>query len=185
MKARGKIIGRLIVGCVLACSLPALAIENLNLFLANSNVVLSWPSADTESYVVQYRPSLTDTNGWQTLAANCLAATETNITLFTHSNAVQYPVTAGSHAAPIAAGVSPLSAASAVASLVTASMPWVLPAHGSGTPVPLSLYPPGTDLSGYAVYDPVTESLVSASEYAARAASSESARIFSSANGRA
>ena len=95
MKANGTLIGRLIVGCALACCLTSFtnqsfAIEGIQVSIQSSNVVLSWPSDPSETYVVQYRPSLLSTNGWQTLTNSLAAATDTNITYFVHSNSVQY-----------------------------------------------------------------------------------------------
>ena len=50
MKATGKNIGRLIVGCAFACclslfTLQAFTIEGLKISVQSSNAVLSWPSA--------------------------------------------------------------------------------------------------------------------------------------------
>ncbi|MEI6077075.1 MAG: hypothetical protein WCS94_15955 [Verrucomicrobiota bacterium] len=40
---------------------------------------------------VQYRQSLTDTNGWQTLTTSLAAEIGTNRTVFIYSNIVQHP----------------------------------------------------------------------------------------------
>jgi hypothetical protein len=100
MKTNGSLIGRLIVGCALACSLTSFttqsfAIEGMQVSIQSSNVVLSWPSDPSETYVVQYRPSLLSTNGWQTLTNSLAAATDTNITYFVHSNSVNFGSTTG------------------------------------------------------------------------------------------
>ncbi|HEY5234300.1 MAG TPA: hypothetical protein VIK35_12270, partial [Verrucomicrobiae bacterium] len=91
-----KTVRRLIVGCVFACCLSlstvqSFAIEGLQLSIQSSNVVLSWPSTNTETYIVQYRPTLTPDSSWLTLTDFLAAASDTNITVFVHSNIVQYP----------------------------------------------------------------------------------------------
>ena len=45
-------------GLVLASVIPAVAIEGLQVSVQCSNVVLSWPSAEGETYIVQYRQTL-------------------------------------------------------------------------------------------------------------------------------
>jgi len=98
MKATRKIIGRLIVGCVLACCLSLVtrqtfAIEGLQVSVQSSNAVLSWPSVDdgSETYLVQSRNTLSATDSWATLTDNLNADSGTNITFFVHSNSVSYP----------------------------------------------------------------------------------------------
>ena len=72
-------------------ALQTFAIEGLQLSVQCSNVCLAWPSVETETYIVQYRQSLTDSNGWQTLTASLAAEIGTNRTVFIHSNIVQHP----------------------------------------------------------------------------------------------
>lgn len=57
------------------------AIEGLKLSLQCSNVVLSWPSMEGETYIVQYRPTLRANDPWRTLTSSLPAGTGTNITL--------------------------------------------------------------------------------------------------------
>ncbi len=170
MKTTKSSISKLVVGCVLACCLSSVipqarAIEDLKISVVVSNVVLSWPSAETESYIVQYRPSLTDTNGWQTLATDWPADSGTNLTFFVHTNAVQNPVGGGSYMA-MASGGGLSSLSSATATLLPLML-LAIPTNGLGSAVPLALYPPGVDLSKFLIYDPVTDLLCSSAEYTA------------------
>lgn len=71
------------------------AIEGLQLSVQSSNVVLAWPSTADETYIVQYRPALDAGFSWLTLTNYFLAAPDTNVTFFTHSNIVQYPPPTG------------------------------------------------------------------------------------------
>jgi hypothetical protein len=93
MKATGKIIGRLIVGCAFACclslfTLHSFAIEGLKISIRSTNAVLSWPSTNLETYIVQYRSNLTAASPWLTLTDNLHAASNTNLTVYLHSNGV-------------------------------------------------------------------------------------------------
>ena len=100
-------------GLVLSSNISLFAIEDLKISVVSSNVVLSWPSAETESYIVQYRQSLKDTNGWQTLATSWPADSGTNLTCFIHTNAVQNPVGGGSYMTMASGSMSSLSSATA------------------------------------------------------------------------
>ena len=52
------------------------AIEGLKLSLQCSNVVLSWPSVEGETYIVQYRPTLVPGTPWGHLRKPCFLKTE-------------------------------------------------------------------------------------------------------------
>jgi hypothetical protein len=62
----------LVAGCVVACcfSSQCLAIEGLKISVPppSTNVVLSWPSDTSETYLIQYRHTLSETDSWTTLA---------------------------------------------------------------------------------------------------------------------
>ena len=93
MKASGKLIGRLIVGCVFACclsrfTLQSFAIEGLKISVHFTNAVLSWPSTNTETYIIQYRNTLSATDSWATLADYYPADSNTNITHYVDSSDV-------------------------------------------------------------------------------------------------
>lgn len=154
MKTAKQNLGKLAAGCAFACCLTSLtphvnAIEGLQISVQGSNVVLSWPSTNTETYLVQYRPTLTPDSSWFTLTDQLAAAENTNITVFIDSNAVQYPAS------------SPM-----IASTTTSSdAPMVVRSNGSGSAVPLALYPAGFDLSGFTIFDPITGESVSGNGY--------------------
>jgi hypothetical protein len=90
MKATGKNIGRLIVGCAFACclslfTLQAFTIEGLKISVQSSNAVLSWPSASNETYIAQYRKTLDANSSWVTLTNYLPAATNATTTIFSNS----------------------------------------------------------------------------------------------------
>jgi hypothetical protein len=84
------------IALFLALAIKSHAIEGLQLSIQGSNVVLSWPSAPGESYIVEYRPALDSSVYWQQLTNEYPADTSgSNITQFVDSNAVihVYPAT--------------------------------------------------------------------------------------------
>src|SRR5437016_4302701 len=70
-------------------SAHSFAIEGLKIGIRCPDVVLSWPSVNNETYIVQYRPDLNLGTAWTTLTNSLPAATDTNWTSFVHSNRVQ------------------------------------------------------------------------------------------------
>jgi hypothetical protein len=146
----------------------AFAIEGLQLSVQSSNVVLSWPSVDdgSETYLIQYRPTLSPDSSWLTLTDYFAAVQNTNITFFIHSNIVQYPDggLGGGGGSPPEPGM--MMNHSVAAS--KPSVPMVIPADGSGVPVPLAIYPPGFDLSNLVILDPATGEHVSGNGYSIR-----------------
>ncbi len=92
MKATNKII-RLVMGCVLALGLThqTFAIEGLKLQIHCPHVLLSWPSTNDETYIVQYRATLDTNSTWLTLTNFMPPTTGTNMTYFVHSNRVDCP----------------------------------------------------------------------------------------------
>src|ERR1017187_3824130 len=150
MKAT-KTIGRLIVGCVFACCLTrfpsqTFAIEGLKISVPSTNVVLSWPSDPSETYIIQYRNTLNGTDSWTTLTDYFPADSTTNITFFVDPNPVQYGSSSGgSSFAAMATGANGMSLATSSAAEALRPAPMAIPANGSGDAVPLALYPPGFD----------------------------------------
>jgi len=186
MNAVGKLIGRLVIGCALACCLPLLnqqsfAIEELQISVACSNVVLSWPSLEGETYIIQYRQTLTDTNGWQTLTSALPAESGANFTYFIHSNIVQNP-SCGSSLAAHVSGLNQLGLAVAATETLP-PVPMAIPVDGSGGAVPLMLYPPGINLSGFLIFDPTTGESVSGAGYTVQPSSSIGAQSLANESG--
>ncbi len=97
MKATNKIVGVLIVGCVLACCLTlnisSFAIEGLQVSVQSTNAVLSWPSDETsaDTYLIQSSSNLL-TGAWTNLADYVYPDSGTNITHFVDPNPVVFPV---------------------------------------------------------------------------------------------
>lgn len=164
------IIGRLIVGCVLACCLSrlsskAFAIEGLKISVQSTNVVLSWPSVDdgSETYIIQYRPTLDTNSSWLTLTDNFPAALNTNLTFFIHTNGANYTGLESGGDTNGDGGIPPLPDDSQAASAPATIM--AMPANGSGEAVPLAIYPIGFDLSGLVIFDPATGEWISGKGY--------------------
>jgi hypothetical protein len=96
MKAMRKIIGRLIVGCVLACclsvsTLKTYAVDGLQVSVQSSNAILHWKSTNTETYIVQFKTNLNLSYPWMTLTDFFSAASSSVVTYFTNFNSVTYP----------------------------------------------------------------------------------------------
>lgn len=158
-----KIFRGLVCGFVLiTTTISGFAIEGLKLSLQCSNVVLSWPSVEDETYMVQYRQSLETNSPWIWLTNALAAEVGTNLTFFVHSNVVQYANCGGGAGSFAAVGgdESEIEVTSAFP-----SMPMAIPADGSGDAVPLLLYPPGFDLSNFLILDPLSAEWVNGFEY--------------------
>lgn len=72
----------------LISAVHSFAIEGLQLSVQSSNVVMSWPSATNETYIVQSLQALATTDTWTTLTDLFPAALNTNLTVFVASNSV-------------------------------------------------------------------------------------------------
>lgn len=142
---------------LLASDIRTFAIEGLNLSLQCSNVVLSWPCRDdgSESFIVQYRQTLDSSTPWQTLESYLYSVWGTNMMYYIHSNVVQNPVCGGGDSfAAMEEGGSETSAKKL--DFFDWGVPLVTRADGTGSIVPLALYPPGFDLSDFLIFDPAT-----------------------------
>ena len=147
----------------LAATVPTFGIEGLKIKVVCPDVVLSWPSADGETYIVQYRATLDPNDTWATLTNSLPATSGTNRTSFVHSNMVDCP--SGQIFGMMSSGGS--SSASSFSSFTSTSLtsadqeevseptePMVMPKDGSSLPTPLKLYPQGFDLSGWIIIWP-------------------------------
>jgi hypothetical protein len=74
---------------------PSFAIDGLHISVPSSNAVLSWASLSNETYVVEYRGTMSATDMWTTLSGNLVAATGANITSFTDPNTINYGIPSG------------------------------------------------------------------------------------------
>ena len=158
-----KWTGILAGALLLTAAYQARAIEGLKLSLQCSNVVLSWPSSDTnnEYFLVQYRPTLSSTDQWQTIGSWIPAESGTNQTTFVHSNIVQYANCFESSL--LMQNESSLSEEENLE--VPSPFPLAMRADGSSSAVPLNLYPPGFDFTGFLLLDPVSGEWVNGNGY--------------------
>jgi hypothetical protein len=162
MKTTKRIL--LTLAIVVVSAVQSLAIEGLKLSVQCSNVVLHWPSVEGQTYMVQYRPTLDPATPWQTLTNSYPADSGTNVTFFVHSNIVLNPVCNGGSFSMMM-----MSSGGSSDSEMTldgdSDVPMLMRADGSGSAVPLALYPPGFDVSGYIIFDPSTAEWVSGVGY--------------------
>jgi hypothetical protein len=142
MKTSQGIIFAGIVTVTLAATAPAFAVEGLGIERDCTNIVLSWPSAGYEHYLIQHRATLALETPW-TILTNYYPANSTNRTTYT-----VYGV-----ASPCDSGGSSLMSASKTSG-ATWFGPQVMQKDGSRAPVPLDLYPHGIDLSGQVILWP-------------------------------
>src|ERR1035438_24174 len=78
-----------VFAALVASSASISAIEGLRISVKCPNVILGWPSASGEYYIVQWRPTLDQSTSWVTLTNSLPASLSTNWTIFVHSNQVQ------------------------------------------------------------------------------------------------
>jgi hypothetical protein len=165
------------VGLLFASAVQTFAIEGIKLSVQSRNVILSWPSVAGETYIVQYRQTLDATNSWQTLANYYPAFSGTNQTTFVHSNQLSFSVNIDGYSS------SGSLVASAAVKPSLPPVPLAMPTNGSSAALPVAIYPPGFDLSGYIIFDPTTKEQVNGSEYTARPLSLNDTQPFDSGSG--
>src|SRR6266542_2066426 len=142
--------------CLLVASaLQSFAIEGLKLSVHCPDVWLSFPSVEGETFIVQWRQTLDPNSTWVTLTNALPAQSGTNLTTFVHTNRVDCPT--GQIFGMMMTGGGGGDSLSGSESDQKDSMPaWpvVVPKDGSKAPIPLGIYPPGLDLSGYIIIWP-------------------------------
>ncbi|MBP7827829.1 MAG: hypothetical protein BWX84_02750 [Verrucomicrobia bacterium ADurb.Bin118] len=157
----------LIAACLLFEPVHSHAIEGLKLSVQCSNVVLSWPCRDdgSETFIVQYRQTLDPSTPWQTLTTSHYAEFGTNVTYYIHSNVVQNPNCGGggSFAAMAESGSGDMSGKAF--SFFDWGVPLAMRADGTGSIVPLALYPPGFEFSDFLIFDPATSEWLKGTGY--------------------
>ncbi len=67
------------------------AIEDFQLQVQGTNVVLSWPSTESETFIVRYRARIDAVHPWTILTNDLPAAQGTNRTALTHFGVVEFP----------------------------------------------------------------------------------------------
>jgi hypothetical protein len=68
----------------------ALALPDTRITVQGTNVVLTWPSATGQTFLVQYRTNLDPATVWTTLTNGLASASGTNRTAFTHKGAATF-----------------------------------------------------------------------------------------------
>src|SRR5579872_2629092 len=91
MKVTLKVVTTL-TAVLLASILQSTAIEGLQLSVQCTNVVLTWPSVEGETYIIQARTDIGTNGAWVFLTNSYPAASGTNMTCFVHTNVVAHPV---------------------------------------------------------------------------------------------
>lgn len=79
------------IAMMLLFALRTFAIEGLKVSVQSSNAVLSWPSTNDETFIVQYRPTMNSTSTWLMVTSSLPADAVSNLTFFVHAGSVQYP----------------------------------------------------------------------------------------------
>ena len=98
------------ISLVMASASQMFGIEGLTISIQNrTNVVLGWPSAEGETYIIQSRPALDANNPWQTLTDYYPAFSGTNWTTYVITNVI----------VPAISGADSMSATSETTSVAT------------------------------------------------------------------
>lgn len=196
MKTSSRKILVLAACFLIASAIHTFAIEGLQISVQCSNVMLSWPSDEFsgETYIVQYKPDLVSTNPWITLTNYMPPGSGTNITVFVHSNVVQNPCNCGGNGnyTVLTMTASSLSRATVTTSLnsglsvgerrvawllATAQEPLCMLKGDWGTLLPVNIYPPGFDFSGFTIYDPASGEWEDGAVYTAQALASRALSV--------
>src|SRR5260221_793052 len=141
---RGIIVS---VALLFVSALQTFAASGLGIKTQGTNIVVFWPSAGYENYVIQFRPSLGPSTPWTTLQfatptniPDNYPPNGTNVTTYTNFGAVPPPSGGGTGGS--GGGSPPVPMA-----MTTAAPMEQMTMLNDGTEVPLFLYPPGFDTS--------------------------------------
>ena len=153
-------ISAAILGAAMICmsAHQTFAIQGLQISVQCPNILLSWPSTEGDAYIIRYRPSLDASTPWTNLADAYPADSGTNITVFVLSNIVQCSSGGGTNSAGGDSGPPPApgTMTESTSTTIASSEPLVMRADGSSSAVPIMLYPPGFNLTGFLILDPIT-----------------------------
>jgi hypothetical protein len=161
MNAFRKLI---IAAFILGSAFASHAITNTVINVSGTNIVLSWPSFGYETYMIEYRQTLSPTDSWSQLT-NDYYANSTNMTTFTLYGLASPPPSSGGGSGGSGSIVPPPSPDEDMARAIAPTIPMATPADGSGSPVPLAIFPPGFNMTGYDIFDPSTSQWESGSGY--------------------
>jgi len=152
------------------------ALTGVSIGVQATNIVLNWPSTNGRIYLIEYEKSLSGDVHWGELANYFPAATGTNVTEFVHTNVI--PAPSGGSGGESGGGSPPnpsVALGRTAARSARTSVPMALSANG--TAVPLAIYPPGFDLSGLIIFDPMTGESVNGNGYTVNPAAATPDRI--------
>ncbi len=148
----------------------AFGVVDQTIQVQGTNLVLSWPSSKGyEQYMVQGRPSLDPSTPFVVLT-NAYPANSTNRTTYVIPccmlTDLGWPSGGGWSGGGGGGGeITPFPGGGSLMSMETeaAINPllglWAIPADGSGSPVPLAIYPPGFDTNDLLIFEPPPELL--------------------------
>ena len=141
-----------------AFAIHSSAMDGLGIKAEGTNIIVSWPSAGYENYVIQFRPTLDTSTPWTNLTFSTPASIPDNYP------ANGYPFTTYTNfgGVSISGGGSLALNAGENISLTT---PLAMRIDGSGSTVPVNLYPPGFDLSDFLIIDPITQETMDGADY--------------------
>lgn len=129
---------------LLTSELRTFGVVGQALEIQGTNLVLTWPSKGYEYYMIRYWPDLSQPSFQLT---NCFPANSTNRTTFILPCCALAEL-AGTNGYFLANVENPSMASSAADWSSSIDPRWAMPADGSGSAVPFSIYPPGYDTNG-------------------------------------
>jgi hypothetical protein len=146
---------------LLAAAARSFAVEGQALQIQGTNLVLSWPSpGGYQQYLIQYRATLDPSTPWTELTNNYFANSSGRTTYTILGVVPQAQVGGGGGGETNDPPPGPMGAA-----IGEPTEPMAVRADGTGLILPLTLYPPGFDLSGFLIYDPGVSDWIKGSEY--------------------
>lgn len=148
------------IAILLASSIHTFAVVDQALQVQGTNLVLSWPSTGNEYYLIQYRPTLDPSTPWMDLT-NCYHANSTNRTTFIVPCCALSALAGTNGMLSLGAGQLSASSALAVTDESESVSPdlWAMPADGSGSAVPLAIYPKGFDTNKLIIFEKVADTI--------------------------
>jgi hypothetical protein len=142
----------LFVTVAITLSAPqAFGVVDQAITIQDTNLVLSWPSLGHESYLVQYRPTLDETTPWQNLT-NAFPANSTNRTTYVIPCCTLVELAGTNLMSMMSGGSESMMMASSFFDPDAPEL-WAMPADGSGSPVPLAIYPPGVPTNHLVIFE--------------------------------
>lgn len=135
---------------VALCVPHAFGVIGQSIAIQETNLVLSWPSLGNEHYLVQYRPTLDSSTSWLNLT-NAYPANSTNRTTYVIQCCKLVELAGTNMMSLVGNGGESMMMQSAF----DPNEPelWAMPADGSGSPVPLAIYPPGVPTNHLFIFE--------------------------------